>query len=366
MMRIFYSVPPSPNVHGLTQSRIWEINLYRPLVDLGHDVIPYEPDLRDMWNNIRPYDPKMRAYQLRHRPDISERLVDTVRSEHKKRPIDLFFSYFYSAFVEPAAIRQIGDMGIVTVNWYCNASYQFDLVEEIAPAYHYCLVPEKFRLDDYRRVGANPIYCQEAANPNYYKPRDLPVLHDIIFIGQCYGVRPALVDSMIAAGLDICAYGPGWIRQPMQFLWRLPGGYRLTRKFHQLTNYGRHFGPELDDDEYVQMYSRARIALGFSQVGSGTGSSAGIRQVRLRDFEAPMCGAFYLAEQFEELADFYEPGKEIVFFDCAEDLVEKCRYYLAHEQERESIRLAGMRRARTEHTWHNRFDQVFKEIGLAD
>jgi hypothetical protein len=75
-------------------------------------------------------------------------------------------------------------MGICTINWYCNASYQFELVEEIAPAYDYCLVPEKFWLDDYRRVGANPIYCQEAANPNTYKPYDLPKSFDVTFVAR--------------------------------------------------------------------------------------------------------------------------------------------------------------------------------------
>ena len=33
--------------------------------------------------------------------------------------------------------------------------------------------------------------------------------------------------------------------------------------------------------------------------------------MRLRDFEVPMSGGFYLVEAMEELADFFVPGREI-------------------------------------------------------
>ena len=38
----------------------------------------------------------------------------------------------------------------------------------------------------------------------------------------------------------------------------------------------------------------------------------------------------------------------------------------AHPEARERIRLAGMRRARAEHTWHRRFADAFVEMGLGD
>ena len=49
-----------------------------------------------------------------------------------------------------------------------------------------------------------------------------------------------------------------------------------------------------------------------------------------------------------------------------EELVAKARYYLAHDDARERIRQAGLRRARNEHTWHKRFQMIFREIGLSE
>ncbi len=59
------------------------------------------------------------------------------------------------------------------------------------------------------------------------------------------------------------------------------------------------------------------------------------------DCKQTMSGAFYLVEAFDELADFFEPDKEIVFFENSEELIEKSKYYLAHPLNRERIRQAG-------------------------
>ena len=111
------------------------------------------------------------------------------------------------------------------------------------------------------------------------------------------------------------------------------------------------------------MYSRSRISLGFSVCGDSLYSDRDkIRQVHLRDFEGPMSGALYFVEYQEELEDFYEVDREIVCHSSREELLEKVRYYLAHPDEAERVRRAGHERARRDHTWQRRFDQIFREI----
>jgi spore maturation protein CgeB len=353
-MRIFYAAAASPNYWGLPDSKLWHANLYQPLADLGHELVSFDYDYGRHNNHLDARVPAQRAFIERHRPLLSEELLRQVKAAHRRRPVDLFFSYFYSAYVDPDAIREIGRMGIATVNWYCNASYQFDLVAEIAPAYDFCLVPERFRLDDYRRVGANPIYCQEAANPNVYRPLDVPQEFDVTFVGQRYGNRPMYLRRLVESRIDVRAWGPRWDEQA----WRA-----RSRADEELA---RRAGGPLSDDQLVAMYSRSRVSLGFSAVAHvPKDGSPPIKQVRLRDFEAPMSGAFYLVERFDELAEFFEPDREVVFFEDEDDLAEKAAYYLRHGRERRRIRDAGMRRAREEHTWHRRFEAAFRQMGLA-
>lgn len=369
-MRIFHAVPGTANYHALPSSKIWHTNLYLPLLDLGHELVPFESAYSDYAIHQDPAVPEHRGWIDRHRPRFSEELVRQVRAAHRQKPLALFFSYFYSAYVEPDAIREIGRMGIPTVNWYCNASYQFHLVEEIAPAYSYCLVPEKHRLADYRRIGANPIYCQEAANPNFYYPCDVPVEYDVTFVGQKYGNRPAALCALLKAGVDARVWGPNWQGPPPQRSWQQEARYAAKRLLGRpaeprCTVPLDRCGPPLSDEELVKMYSRSRISLGFTTLAAEPTDGAPNKQVRLRDFEATMSGAFYMVEHFDELTEFFVPDREIVTWRTPDELVEKCRYYLRHEGDRQRIREAALRRARSEHTWHRRFEMVFEKMGLS-
>lgn len=377
-MRMFYAAGNRPN-DALPASTIWRANLYMALVQLGHDVVEFNFDLIPYYRHAGLLRPEDVAFVAANQGRLESALLEQVSHAHEAEPIDVFFSYFYSAFVRPETIKAISDMGIVTVNWYCNASYQFDFVSEIAPAYSYCLVPERFRLTDYRAVGAHPIYCQEAANPAFYRPFDEPTEYDITFVGAAYGDRPDYLRALLDAGLDARSWGPGW-----SGLARFPAAAAGSRRaLGQVKRrlLGRPLHPPvlrhpprlprsacggvLADDEMVSMFSRSRISLGFSSVGNTAFSPVPIRQVRLRDFEAPMAGAFYMLEYLPEIEEFFEPGKEIVCFHSPDELVEKARYYLCHEEEREAIRKAGHERALRDHTWQKRLTDAFAEMGLS-
>ena len=367
-MRIFYCAQSTPNETALPHSRLWYVNLCLPLQDLGHELIVFDRDYLHAAYNLDPERSADQPSIAQQRPRFGDELLAELRKAHHHAPIDVFFSYFASAHVEADVIREIGKMGIVTINWYCNASYQFHLVRDLAAAYHYCLVPEKFRLDDYRRAGANPIFCQEAANPNFYKSHDVPLEFDVTFVGQKYGNRPMYIDTLVNAGLDVRAWGPYWeMSSEAVPLWRRfktnVRGLLMNGEWPKgMNGHAWRYGPSLTDDELIKMYSRSKVSLGFSSVAD---LSTSIRQVRLRDIEAPMSGAFYMVEYFEELENCFELGKEIVCFKDRAELVDKAKYFLAHAQERERIRAAGMRRAREEHTWQQRFAQVFKHIGVS-
>lgn len=384
-MRIFYATETSPN--AAFQSSLWRNNLYLSLVDLGHDLVEFNYDLRETFQKVDTADPVHAAFIKQNRPVVTEELLRQIRQAHSIRPVDLFFSYFYDACVLPEAIDEIREMGIKTVNWYCNGSYQLGLVREISPHYDWCLVPEKFRMQDYRAMGARPIYCQEAANPNIYRPHDLPREFDVTFVGQAYGERPAYVAHLVRQGIDVRVWGYGWRPSshpaddssgPVERLTRAgrklltpAGRHALRQNLGRLLNIGPQarlpehiLGGLLSDDEMIRMYSRSKINLGFSTCGSTHQSGERILQVRLRDFEVPMSGGFYMVECMEELEEFFEIGKEVVCYHGPEDLADKIRYYLAHDGERETIRRAGHERCLRDHTWQRRFEAAFREMGL--
>jgi spore maturation protein CgeB len=348
-MRIFYVSQEAPTN---TKSTLWKNNLHDSLIDLGHEVITF------------PLDSSQNINQF------SNTLFKSIKNENDLNPITLFFSYLDDSSITPETIDEIKALEITTVNWFCNASYQFYLVKKISPHYDYCLVPEKFRIKDYNAIGANPLYCQEAANPNIYKPYDLKKEFDVTFIGQAYGDRPEYVDFLVKNGIKINVWGPYWNQFAanrhtlfMTFLRSMKAlilNRPTTKVSHILPN--EIIGPPLSDANMIKMFSRSKINLGFSSCDTKTKDEPAIKQIRLRDFEVPMSGGFYMVEYMEELEEFFEIGKEIVCYENKEDLVEKIRFYLKSDSAREKIRIAGHKRCIKDHSWQKRFSNVFTQI----
>ncbi|HEY2341490.1 MAG TPA: glycosyltransferase [Chthoniobacteraceae bacterium] len=357
-MRIFYAADSSPNPDF--PSRLWHGNLYESLVALGHEVLEFDFDLSETFRRLDPGRAVDAAFIATNRPQLSAALVEQIEKAHAEQPIRLFFSYFYDACVETDALERVRALGIICVNWYCNASYQLHLVSTIAPHYDWCLVPERFRLADYRALGARPIYCQEAANPRIYHPCDVKAEFDVAFAGQCYADRPQVVRWLREQGIDVRVWGANW-----EYHAAPPSKNPLRRWFGKAPALPLDLvGGILSDAALVELYSRSKINLGFAAVGETHTGAKRITQVRLRDFEVPMSGGFYLAEHSDELADFFRPGVEIETWRDRDELHDKCRYYLANDDARRKIATAGRTRALAEHTWEHRFKAAFREMNL--
>ena len=353
-MRVFCAIEQEP----FPGNRLWHNNIVDALRDLGHDVVLFNhPDLDAFYRHADTTRPANADWVNRRRPAFEQALLDQVRAAHTQQPLDLFLSYFYSAHARPETIAAIKALGIRTVNWYCNASYQFHLVRAIAPAYDVSLVPEKDRLDDYRQAGAHPVYCQEAANPRFYRdlqsPRDL----DVVFIGQRYATREDLCYAVHAAGARMDVWGAGWGGASNEPAWKrlARGAKRSLERWRGLPILpAERCHGFVTDKAMVEIYNRAKIALGFGVVSAGDFRERPRYQIRLRDFEAPMCGTFYLMEHQEEIRDFFRIGEEIDTFRGAAELVDKVRFYLKNDAARDRIRRAGHARAQRDHTWQKR------------
>jgi spore maturation protein CgeB len=92
--------------------------------------------------------------------------------------------------------------------------------------------------------------------------------------------------------------------------------------------------------DYVKAIIATKINLGINSSQSRNLSSG-------RTFEIPASGGFLLAKRTIEHQAFFEEGMEAEFFDSAKELVDKARYYLSHNEEREAIAQAGHKRCTT-------------------
>src|SRR2546423_15451579 len=101
-----------PACSGTDSSRIWKVALIDTLKSMGHRV--FESSIE--W--LSAFDPAQ--YPQLTREYRSEKLLQEVKQAHERVGIDLFLSHFFSKHVYPETIRQIGKLGIPTVNFFCD------------------------------------------------------------------------------------------------------------------------------------------------------------------------------------------------------------------------------------------------------
>jgi hypothetical protein len=301
----------------------------------------------EKFGRVRHYDWGERDGRRAERWDASRRaemnrdLVEFVTRCAREDPLHFIFAYASGEVMSPDTARALSDFRVPTVNLALNDKEAFvgrvrggmaTGARDICRHFSLCWTSTHDALEKYCVEGALPVYLPAGATPGIHRPYDLEKTFDVTFVGQCYGNRPEVVAGLKRAGVRIEAFGPGWPNGP------------------------------LSTEEMVKMYSRSRINLGF-------GGIAGHREtycLKGRDFEVPMSGGLYLTEHHEELARFYEVGREIVTYAGFDDLVRNIRRLLADPEEADSIRAAGRERARNDHTWEMRFGKVLRLAGLVE
>jgi len=90
-------------------------------------------------------------------------------------------------------------------------------------------------------------------------------------------------------------------------------------------------------DEYAR-------AIASFDVNLGIVSKWNRNHTATRTFQIPALGGFLLHERNELVTRYFKEGEEAEFFDSDDELLEKCRHYLDHPDERLRIAEAGRRR----------------------
>lgn len=104
-------------------------------------------------------------------------------------------------------------------------------------------------------------------------------------------------------------------------------------------------------EAYVPLYQRARIGFNVHNRGDYTVGS-------YRLFELPGNGVMQISDGGEYLETFFKVGEEIIGYKGADDLIDRLRYYLAHDDERRAIALNGYRRVMRDHRMRDRLRQA--------
>lgn len=183
-------------------------------------------------------------------------------------------------------------------------------------------------VDRYQMYGIDAWFIPGVFNPALFHPVEgTPKETDVSFVGALNTKigRQAYAEALTKAGVDFRAYGPGTPR----------GMISLA--------------------EAIELYRRSRINLNFTGVSISTPLDADLsinrraRQLKNRCSMIALCGSFVLSEYAPGIEKLFDVGSEIDVFHNPQQLLDKVRYYLTHEQLREAMAAKAYQRALKEY-----------------
>jgi spore maturation protein CgeB len=349
---------------------------------MGHRVTLLDFDYDDFFSHA-----ESAKWLEESRGKFSEALWQAFSNENVRERFDFAFFYICDGFIDPEVIRSIRKEMVPIFNYSCNNIHQFHLVDKISRLIDCNVFAEEGAAEKFAAIGVPAVQMQMAADPAFYTPNGAEYRYNVSFVGQRYANRGALISRLVRSGIEVDVFGPRW-----QSNGETVGNASLSERIDKLVTMVRETGLRsaalfalgkvgkklidlredrlissnshgiLTDEAMVCVFAESRINLGFANVyRNGNEWSAPMSHLRLRDFEVPMTGGFYLTQYTEEIERYFKVGLEIECYKSDDELIDKCRYYLRHPSEREKIRRAGLARSLACHTWEHRFTKLLSE-----
>jgi len=383
-MRIFLSCQQALRRHAVPAYAFWEYYFKQGLAEASHEVI--ETPGVDWAEGLTDLNPAGRRQWL----DATwTRTIKFITSEHARKGVDLFLAYLFPHQVEPRAIAAIRAAGIPCVNFFCDNVREFTAVPDRYKGFDLHWVPEADACELYTKAKLPFVHAPMPmwVPPALRSPSSIEN-SEVVFIGSHDPLREDLLGEAVSLGLQLKLHGDGW-RSTGPTMTAAPRsiGCTIVNQFSFLRDHGlrgfamratyqmRHrratnwiescWQPAIHGDDYFRTLRESGVVLGINRYPSFRHSfSQPGRYSRLRDIEAPMLGACYLAEWAPGLEHLYEIGKEIETFKDAAELVEKTRLLLREPSRRAMLRHKGQERALNDHSLARSVERIAQRLGL--
>jgi len=303
----------------------------------------YQP-LKEMYDDVHLFD-FMTLFKQKGRESMNQELLSLIK---EFRPDLTMFSLYTDQFL-PEIVDDLRKYTKTLCIFY-DDGWRIEFSRFWARHFDWFTTPDSYRVRQYHHLGYNnAIHFPYACNPAIYKKLDLPRKYDVSFVGGAHPYRKWFIRKLEQTGINVYTAGSGW-----------------------------HEG-HVTQDEMVRVINQSKINLNLSNSSSWDlryllsspraiyntlRSPKNVEQMKARAVEINGCGGFQLSYYVDELVHCYEIGEEIVVYLDVDDLIRKIKYYLAHDDERESIADRGYQRTVAEHTYRQRFQSLLARIGF--
>ena len=353
-----------------------------------YDTVMYKWQIENFIDEMSEYGCEIEVFNPLNFTSIdesNEKLIKKILQEK----YDMFMTCHNEEILYLDTLRIIKSHGIPTV-LFCpdNLLAPFNH-EHIASEFDLVWLTSRETKAIFESWGCKTIFLPYAANPKLYKPDyTMEEIERVGFIGNPHGTRMDYINRLVDAGIPLTVHtsnemtsqhiissSPQNYIDALKAYIRYPIGRKLLVASIIDKTKRRRLNVENDNlelRERIPFSDMARYSCAYAMMLSfSDAKSTGVLKnpvpiVNLRHFELPMSGALQFTTFSDEIAEYFEDGKEIILCNSKEEYIDKARFWLNSSQveNRKKMKLNARKRAESEHTWKKRFDVLFKEIGI--
>lgn len=321
---------------------------------LSGDYYYFEEPLKHIVDEVLSFD-FMTVFQEKGKEGMNRTLLDLICAE--KPDVTVFVPYT-DQFV-PQVMDEINKQTI-SLGYYFDDTWRIDYSGFWAKHFTYATTSDVNGSKRWRDLGYNNfVYSPFGCNHRFLVNKNMPKIYDVSFVGGYHPYRAWCLQRLRKAGINVQTWGYGWPNGQLS-LEGMGDVFNQSRINLNLTN------NQSWDFRYIMFPFRPvkdTLRVIKNAFLAASRPDAKMREmVKARHFEINSCGGFQLSYYVEGLERHYQIGEEIALYESVDAMVDKVRYYLKHEDEREAISLCGYERTLRDHTMEKRFTDLFGRI----
>jgi len=265
--------------------------------------------LKKIFPKIDTFDSKKNYFQL-GKNEMNKSFLEII----KEKNYDLIlFAMEYDEF-SPGTLEKMKKLSPKTkfVIIICDDDARFDdWSRYIALFFDYVITSQNY-VKEYKKEGID-VFFHFDYNTYKLKPMNIKKIYDVTFIGRPKADRNEVIKYLLDNGINIMLFGWDWYKYP---------------------EFEKVYGGPLSQEDYARVINQSKINL--SPAKAGYSEEKEHYNMKGRYYEVSLCKSFQLVERFPVLLKFFNE-KEMGMYDSQEDMLDKIRYYLKHEKEREQM-----------------------------
>lgn len=279
----------------------------------------------------------------------TEALQSDVKNCADNQSPDLIFFCLYQEQFYPETLKYLKER-YITVNWFGDDNWRFSTFsKKYAPYFTWSITTDPYCIEKYHALGITNVHLSQWAAIDRFQQNhsSRTYEYEVSFVGGVAPVRKWIISELAKKNIKVNTFGNGWDNGAVS-LDDMNKIFYSSKINLNLSNSGT-----LDIRYFIHNPRNIITAIRSTKNSS---------QVKARNFEIPFAGGFLLTDYVPDLESYFDIGREICCYSNVDEIANQINYYLKQDDLREKIRIAGEKRARTEHTYLNRVRNFLCEL----